>query len=427
MKMLPTIWNGLSAKKSLQRLTMRMPTTRDPLPMITAPPLRNLVYFHVRDIDPLCFPDNIGEVLYHAKKLEVLKLHFSPRMRRERDPSLNLDAFFGPVKTTEYLMPLKVLALQNFFASNGGVFPDVHDLEVAEELTLLNSSAGVDGDAPLSFINHIPTKIPKFVRIKKMRGNKANVMHAKALPTMLKTVESYHLITGRPMIDAPWPATPDSKLEMPYRSFVSHVPQESPETSTPSSEDAVSSPASDVSGGNVSRSTALRNDAAMAQMFHAYYDAILGESRPLFRSMLMFPQWKWSTSQLSRLVRNCKHLEEIGLAIEPSPVDVVRYFAAHLPKLTTLRFLNAPKSSELGDSIEAVTAWYETRIGAATWNTKNTVLRWIGVGDMYFELLRGSTREIRVDGKVQMGRVVKRVPLSKVVDLPIWATDVLEI
>lgn len=74
--------------------------------------------FKATDIDPLCYPDDISMLLLGSKKLEDLRLHFSPRMRREAECSLNLDTFFGRCLRAGYSIPLKHLGMQNFYGPN---------------------------------------------------------------------------------------------------------------------------------------------------------------------------------------------------------------------------------------------------------------------------------------------------------------------
>lgn len=114
-KPLKTLYQGLAAHKTLTSLTLKFPNTRDPRPSVMIPPMANLRKFKATDIDPLCYPDDISMLLLGSKKLEDLRLHFSPRMRREAECSLNLDTYFGRCLRAEYSIPLKHLGFQNFY------------------------------------------------------------------------------------------------------------------------------------------------------------------------------------------------------------------------------------------------------------------------------------------------------------------------
>lgn len=417
-------------KKDLSSLTVRMPNQRFPMPSVMAPSLLNLTYLHITDIDPACYPDNISELLYTARKLEHLKLHFSPRMRREREPSISLEAFFGRVKTSDYRMALKSLAIQNLYAGNHGNYTDMYKPECIEEITLIDSSGGADNDASMSFVSHMPIKLPNLANVRMLRGNKASAMHAKAVQGMLKTMRYYYLITGRPLKDIPL----SPQVIGPQGSISQVGSPENFDTPSMGSTPKSTSQAADATATSGRRSSSMaasdksvRGEAAVANLCSSYIDTICLEQRQHMRNLLLFPQWKLSSDHLTRLVRYCPNLEELGLSVEPPTMDVINYLAPHLPKLTTLRILSAPDFADMGDNLPAVTEWYELRVGAAAWNKKNATLRWVGVGDLTFEVLKGQDREVDVDGVKQMARSVRRVPLSRVRQLDVWARDVLEI
>ena len=94
-KPLKTLYQGLALHNTLTSLTIKFPTSRAPRPSVIIPPMANLRAFRAMDIDPLCYPDDISVLLLNSKKLEDLRLHFSPRMRREAESSLSLDTYFG--------------------------------------------------------------------------------------------------------------------------------------------------------------------------------------------------------------------------------------------------------------------------------------------------------------------------------------------
>jgi hypothetical protein len=117
-KPLKTLYQGLAVNNTLTSLTLRFPSTRDPRPSVMIPPMANLRYFKATDIDPLCYPDDISMLLLGSKKLEDLRLHFSPRMRREADCSLSLSTYFDRCLRAGYSIPLKHLGIQNFYGPN---------------------------------------------------------------------------------------------------------------------------------------------------------------------------------------------------------------------------------------------------------------------------------------------------------------------
>lgn len=117
-KPLKTLYSGLQTCTTLTSLTLKFPSTRDPRPSVIIPPIANLRKLKATDIDPLCYPDDISMLLLGSKRLEDLRLHFSPRMRREAECSLSLDTYFGRCLRAGYQMSLKHLGIQNFFGPN---------------------------------------------------------------------------------------------------------------------------------------------------------------------------------------------------------------------------------------------------------------------------------------------------------------------
>lgn len=114
-KPLKTLYQGLAAHRTLTSLSIKFPSGREPRPSVMIPPMMNLRKFKATDIDPLCYPDDISMLLFGSKKLEDLRLHFSPRMRREAECSLSLDTYFGRCLRGNYSIKLKHLGMQNFY------------------------------------------------------------------------------------------------------------------------------------------------------------------------------------------------------------------------------------------------------------------------------------------------------------------------
>lgn len=117
-KPLKTLYQGLAGHESLTSLTLKFPSTREPRPSVMIPPMANLRKFKAIQIDPLCYPDDISMLLFGSKKLEDLRLNFSPRMRQDAECSLNLDTYFGRCLRGNYEIPLKHFAVQNFYGPN---------------------------------------------------------------------------------------------------------------------------------------------------------------------------------------------------------------------------------------------------------------------------------------------------------------------
>lgn len=106
-KPLKTLYTGLASHNTLTSLTLKFPSARIPRPSVLIPPMANLRAFKATDIDPMCYPDDISLLLLHSKKIEDLRLHFSPRMRREAEGTMTLTQYFGRCYKAGYRLKLK--------------------------------------------------------------------------------------------------------------------------------------------------------------------------------------------------------------------------------------------------------------------------------------------------------------------------------
>ena len=114
-KPLKTVYQGLALRDSLTTLTLKFSSSRQPRPTVLIPPMANLRAFRATDIDPLCYPDDFSLLLLESKKLEDIRLHFSPRMRAQAEASLNMDTYFGRIKRSGYQLPAKHFGMQNWY------------------------------------------------------------------------------------------------------------------------------------------------------------------------------------------------------------------------------------------------------------------------------------------------------------------------
>ena len=126
-KPLKTVYQGLAARTSLVSLDLRFPSSRAPRPIVILPAIPNLRRLRVTNIDPLCYPDDLSVLILQSKRLQDLRMHWSPRMREEAEPSINLRSYFGKCLEAQYHIPLESLAFQNFYGVNTG---DLQDLSL---------------------------------------------------------------------------------------------------------------------------------------------------------------------------------------------------------------------------------------------------------------------------------------------------------
>jgi hypothetical protein len=111
-----TVYQGLAMRNSLTSLKIRLSSSRIPRPTILVPPIPTLRTFHLINIDPLCYPDDFSSLLEYGRNIDDLGLSWSPRMRNEREPTINLHTYFGRLAAAKHKVKLKRFALANLYA-----------------------------------------------------------------------------------------------------------------------------------------------------------------------------------------------------------------------------------------------------------------------------------------------------------------------
>ena len=438
--MLPNVWAGLASKPNLKSLTIRFPNRRLPSPSLTAPTFPSLNYLKITDIDPLCYPDNISELLFTSRKIEYLYLHFSPRMRLEREPSINIHSLFGKVRTSDYRMHLKIFCMQNLYAQNDGNYRDLYVPELMEEFVLIDSAGGANDDASLSFVSGPPVHLPSMERLHTLRGNKVSRRHCQIMSKLAKTLQRYFLISGRELRDRPFTLTPPSQAgDVSQSSTPNTLPYDN---NTPSVNGATPRSLPDhatTASGGYRRSSSIvasspgstNNDGPVIALGPFYLETICACYGNTMTHLLLLPQWRLSDANLDKLAKSCPGLRQLGAATDSPPLDVLRIMANALPGLTAIRILDYPEGTDITDAAVALgTDWYEQRLGLEKWAQPGRgKLRWIGIGELAFEVASDarSGAEVEVDGERRWWRNVRRVPLKRVRDVDIWAKDRLVI
>ncbi|MCJ1437923.1 hypothetical protein MMC27_007310 [Xylographa pallens] len=441
-KMLPNVWQGLAQRQTLSSLKVNFPNLRLPRLTTLVPPIQNLKSLHITNIDPLCYPDNISSLLLGSKKLEVLKLHWSPRMRESREPSVNLHSYFGKIVTANYKMPLKHIAFHNLFAFNEDVFEKIIDPNLIESFTMISSMGGTDDTADIAFMdstwkNAGPKAAPN---LKMLRGDKVSKMHCNMMGKF-RELESYYLVTGRkPNHCSQKPlakvnsvravsrlciGVTDSSTNSDSSSGGGSRTSNSP-GSTPQSTISTTSSASCPMQNATTPYTPLSELNTLSQLGRHYLENIYKYHGPSLRHLLLMPQWRLSSEDLARLVRNCPNLEQVGLGLEMADFNMLRLLIPFLPKLYAIRILDNLDDSSLTDSVSGLGCdQSDDKVGDDIWKMGFDTLRWVGLGDHVFEISPGRT--VIGEGTVQVQKTVRSVPVDLVKDVEIWSMDRLEI
>ena len=110
-----TVYQGIASRSSLATLKIHFPSSRIPRPSIVIPGIPSLKYLHLANLDPLCYNDDVSVLIAEAENLETLKLHWSPRMRQEREPSINMSTYFGRIAASPRKLNLENFSMANLF------------------------------------------------------------------------------------------------------------------------------------------------------------------------------------------------------------------------------------------------------------------------------------------------------------------------
>ena len=395
--MLSTAWQGLAQKPSLTKLTIRFPTSRTPRPIAVAPPLPNLQYLKVTDIDPLCYPDDISHLLLGSKKLQHLKLHYSPRMRDAREPSVHAGQFYGRIMAANYVIPLKTVATQNLYTSHDDACDSIIDMSTIEEVTFLNSTSGLGDDGSTVFVDghyHKPKgMIPpalKMVRVDKISRHQCEFL------SQINGLERLYLLGPH--------TRPRSKDTLNDTTPLPHSPEST--GSSPGNYDPC-------------HIQSLKED---------YLSAITKKHGSTLQHLLLPPQWRLTDDDIALIVRSCPNLTQLAFGAEFHNFKNLRLMVPFLRDLTALRLLGSPDDNTFTNKMRELDeiGMHEKHIGDDTTNRDYDRLKWMEVGaeDQIFEIGKLVPRG---EGKHARRREVWKRPLEAVMDVDIWKMDCLEI
>ncbi len=307
-KPMPTLYQGLSAKSTLKSLTVKSPAQRQARPVCLVPPMPSLQALRVTDLDPLNYPDDFSLLLLESKRLEELNLHWSPRMREQGEPSVNLGTLLGRCIAAGYQMQLKRIGLQNLYAMNHGELYATVSVETIERISFLNV---IDSKNPKTiffdrtWIHGGMKQLPK--HLKMMRGDGVDRSHAERLSHMSGLEELYFISKDHISRNT----TPkDSAANGNASSGVSPSTPRNSQPPTPSR--------------SPEESVALASD---------YLAVLTQHHSQTLRKVLLSDQWHLGQSAVSNLLRSCPNLEQLGLALEDGSPSSMRSVMPLAPNL----------------------------------------------------------------------------------------------
>ena len=399
IKMLPTVWQGLAQKQTLTKLTIKFPSNRHPRPVAVAPAIPNLQYLKLINLDPLCYLDDLSLILANSKKLRDIKLHWNPRIRETREPSINGYVYFGKLTSPMQLRSFAVVNLYTNHASDCHLQP-IFDPNTLEEITFLNSTSGIGDDGATEFMDggyrKANDKAPP--SIKMMRLDKVSHEQCDFLGRFRGLERLYligpHLQPRRNKKDpstnnTPFPNSPASSTSSPISSDIN----------------------------------------ATCSLKDSYLQTITKHHGATLKHLLLLPQWRLTDDDIALIFRQCPNLEQLGMGADFSNFKNLRLMVPFLPKLTAIRLLSNPDDPTFLNQMREMDerGVHEQKIGEETRNREWSKLRYMELGgeDLIFEI--GGREEWERDGKTGWKRPVRKRGLDFVGEMDIWKMDSLEI
>ncbi|EXJ78892.1 hypothetical protein A1O1_09294 [Capronia coronata CBS 617.96] len=461
----PNVYAGLAKLSKLECLWLRFPTDRSPQPLVEAPALPNLKSLTVTHYDPLCYPDELSNLFFHATNLDTLNLHFSPRMRDQGEASVVMTRFFRKNIAAKRKLRLRKIGIYNLLPYlDAAECVEALDSSVCEDFTALNTF-GLDEDtmgqrAAAHFIDRawlVPVdekdrpKHPKSLRVDQLHKRHALDLGKSA------GLERLYLINARYNAEGKG----------------GHV-QSSPN----SAEASPGATSTSVPANRSARNTPMLNTT----LRDLYLDNICNVCGPTLKHLILPARWLLPTEVTARLIRSCPNLTQLSAAFQRADYDLLRLLVPFLSHLWALRLL-APISDLESDerdcdgavqkqlpprdgvvcvmdcqNEERIAQEIEQRVGNSPGDFPN--LRYIGLGsrdsiwevgkvveevvrtpvrlsaqDGAWELSNGQPQPQSANGTTANGwreeivrrRRVKRITEDDVKDVEIWKMDSMDI
>ncbi|KIW21592.1 hypothetical protein PV08_02172 [Exophiala spinifera] len=433
------VYAGLGKLSRLESLWIRFQTNRLPQPHTEIPALPNLRSFTFTHYDPMCYPDDVSTLFLNSEKLEVLNMHFSPRMREQGEASVVLARFFRKNMNHNKKIRLKHVGVYNLLAtSESAECMAAMDARTIESFTALNTF-GVDEDelhrSNTLFIDRtwfLPNT-KEAHNTKCLRMDQLHKIHAQEIATS-PDLERLYLINARYRRDG--------------------VNGES----SPSSVDA--SPRT-VNGdtNRSSRSTPTYATAPMMSLRDAYLDSICNGCGPKLKHLIFPARWPLHSALTAKLIRSCPNLTQFSAAIPCSDMEVLRMVIPFLTKLWAIRVVAPRTHGEEGEKalgifnacinqpdsvLEEDIAKSLRQRGPAGGVPDFPSLRYIGMGHKVWEVGSVYEEKVKVRSPAQMNtpeessdssyyeetiyhRKLKRITERDVSDVEIWKMDTMDI
>lgn len=387
-KPLKTLYQGLGAHSTLTSFTLRFPSTRVPRPSVLIPPMTNLRVFKALDIDPMCYPDDISMLMLGSKKLEDVRLHFSPRMRAEAESVMNLNMFFGRCHKAGYRIKLKHFGIHNFFGPNVLGMEQVFDVESCHSATFLDTFG--NNNPRTIFVDDTWKDVPLdlYTNFTYVRVNEIAPQHLQIMRL--------------------------SKMEMEYFYIVNERRGKSGFT-PPDGEDKPS---------NGDSSDAEWIDPDAANLKDDYLQTIAKYHGNGLKHLLLSDQWELTKEDVHHIACKIPNLEELGLALATSDHECLVTLMPFLKNLRALRILD---NEHLAEHFRRHSHEERMRlIGEHIAQSGSTRFKILGMGDVVYKL-GDLVEDVREDGSRVKRYEVTMHGLEAARGYAIWDKDCLDL
>lgn len=357
-------------------------------------------------MNPLHSTDDLSLLLLHSKKLRDVRLHWSPRILEEAEPSINLRLYFGKCIEARYHMPLNTLVLHNFFGVNIGDLKHICDPEKVRTIGILNCAGG-NLCGPTTSDDGLWKGILEekcFKNVRSVRCSEVSEQHVAFLSSVVGLEELY-LIGDKTSANTSLNEHLDGHMESPN--------------------DEIGSPRSTSTCHSSLARPAEQIDAALCKQ---YLRALFTCHGQTIKRLLLHDTWAISGDQLSELVSFCPNLDQLGLGISEEEPQALRFLGPCLKKLRCVRLLDNPG---LQKAMRNEPVMVEMLLPEASepllWKVSHTSrLEWVGFGDSVFRI--GKAVQLSdANGRTEWRREVWRARADHVKHIDIWRWDCMEI
>jgi hypothetical protein len=360
------------------------------------PRLRSL---HLENLDPLCYNDDPSLLISEATNLETLKLHWSPRIRRERELSVSMAHFFGRVWAQKRGPRFKNIAFANLFSRNDYQLEENMNLEHLQSVTTINC---MNGDDPHTiFVDKTWTsRSARATEMKSLKQIRTDKIHEDTAKTLFQMhgLEAMYLVSNRewPTVPAKMsdrsnttPESTNGEATTPVLAIGSAATNgHASNPGTPISVNPTATPGNEVMSPSSDQQPNLltKRNIEMASMCIAAITKIHGAT---LKRLLLFDTWNLGAEAMLGLLSSCPNLEQVGLAADYSNPDFHDFLTKCLraaPKLWALRVL-FPPWSEMAKTVMFVGLDIHAELlSVQTSNPEFGNLRWLGMGPLVHEL-----------------------------------------